>query len=282
MTMLGVSLEKDEIGRLAHRARVNCLRVGHQAGPQGAHFGPALSLIEILSVLYGSVLGVDPSQVGSIDRDRLILSKGHGSLGLYTVLHEYGFISAELLETFESEGGVLPGQPIRNRELGIEFSSGSLGMGLSFGLGLALSARMSGSQRHVYVIMGDGETNEGSVWEAAMAANHFGVTNLTAIIDVNDMQSDGSTMQVLGMDHARMWAGFGWDVREVADGHDVTQLMAAFAEPAVSGPRVVLARTVKGKGVSFMEHSFDWHHGRLSNDQLSGALGELTTTSEWI
>lgn len=282
MTVLDARPEADEIRRFANRARVNCLRLGHQAGPQGAHFGPALSLIEILSVLYGSVLGVAPSRVGSIDRDRLILSKGHGSLGLYTVLHEYGFISAELMETFESEGGVLPGQPIRNRELGIEFSSGSLGMGLSFGLGLALSARMNGSQRQVYVIMGDGETNEGSVWEAAMAATHFGITNLTAVIDVNDMQSDGSTKQVLGMDHARMWAGFGWDVREVADGHDVAQLLAAFAEPAISGPRVVLARTVKGKGVSFMEHNLDWHHGRLSNDQLSDALGELATNSESI
>lgn len=258
----------------AKRARLNCLRLGNQAGPQGAHFGPALSIIEILTALYGGVMAVAPDRSRDIDRDRLILSKGHGSLGLYTVLHQYGFVSDDVLETFECEGGLLPGQPLRNLDLGIEFSSGTLGMGLSFGLGLALSARMMGSGRRIFVVLGDGESNEGSVWEAAMAATHFGAENLTAIIDVNDMQSDGPASEVLRMDHAAMWGGFGWTVAE-ADGHDIAQLVAALTVPSPGAPRVVLARTVKGKGVSFMEQSVDWHHGRLSDQQLEQASAEV-------
>jgi transketolase len=191
------------------------------------------------------------------------------------VLNQCGFISQELLETFEDEGGMLAGQPIRNRDLGIEFSSGSLGMGLSFGIGLALSARMTGSHRQVYVLLGDGESNEGSVWEAAMSGRHFKLDNLTAVVDVNDMQSDGRTSEVLRMDHAAMWDGFGWDVRTVLDGHNISQLLEAFEAPAIGAPRVVLAHTVKGKGVSFMEHNLDWHHGRLSADQLAAAIQEL-------
>ena len=259
----------------ADRARLNCLRLGHQAGPQGAHFGPALSIIEILTVLYGDVLEVTPTTTRDPSRDRLILSKGHGSLALYTVLHEFGFISEEVLETFEEDGGLLPGQPLRNRELGIEFAAGTLGMGLPFGLGLALSARLMSSDRQVVVILGDGECNEGSVWEAAMAAAHLQAQNLTVVVDVNDMQSDGPSSDVMGMDHAAIWAAFGWTVSEVADGHDIEQLQAAFAGPHKGSPTAVLAHTVKGKGVSFMEQSVDWHHGRLSEAQLASAIDEL-------
>ena len=158
----------------------------------------------------------------------MILSKGHGSLALYTVLHEFGHISADVLETAELDGTRLPGQPIRDRELGVEFSSGSLGMGLGYGVGLALSARMMDSSRRVFVVMGDGETNEGSVWEAAMAATHFGLGSITAVVDVNDLQSDGSTSEIMSFDHAAAWRGFGWDVVEV-DGHSIPALQAALA-----------------------------------------------------
>jgi transketolase len=259
---------------LAARARRAVISIGHEAGGQGAHFGPALSLIEVMTVLYSVAARNSIANPIDIDRDRVVLSKGHGSLALYTVLHEYGFIDAALLSTAEKDGSVLPGQPIRNRELGIEFSSGSLGMGLSFGVGLALSARLMASGRSIFVVMGDGETNEGSVWEAAMSAAHYGLGNLTTIIDVNDLQSDGWTTEVMSCDHPSIWSGFGWEVVEV-DGHSIPELREALARPRGSPPRCVLAHTIKGKGVSFMENIPEWHHGRLTDAQFEAASLEV-------
>lgn len=259
---------------VAGRARRSVLTLGHAAGGTGAHFGPALSLIEVMTAIYGSAR-VSPGAGSDIERDRVILSKGHGSLALYTVLHEFGHIPADVLSTAELDGTRLPGQPIRDLELGIEFSSGSLGMGLSFGVGLALSARMSGSARQVFVVMGDGETNEGSVWEAAMSATHFGLDGLTVVVDVNDLQSDGSTSQIMAFDHAAAWSGFGWDVLEV-DGHSIEALMAALALPRDGRPRCLLAKTVKGKGISFMEGVAEWHHGRLTESQYDEAHAALS------
>lgn len=269
---------------LADTIRQEVLEVGNAAGPGGAHFGPALSLVEVMAVLYGEILHVDPSRTQDPDRDRLILSKGHGSLALYAALHATGFVPDEVMATCEHDGSRLPGQPIRDRELGIEYSSGSLGMGLSYGVGLALSARMRGSASRIFVVMGDGETNEGSVWEAAMSASHFALGNLTAIVDCNAMQSDGRTDAVLQMDHANQWAGAGWRVLDV-HGHDTDALAQALSDPPASAvgtaqPTVVLARTVKGRGISFMEHSADWHHGALTADQLARARAEVAPGSE--
>lgn len=264
----------DSLNELAARARSAVLRIGHDAGGQGAHFGPALSLIEIMTALYGIAVRHSPTDRRSLNRDRVILSKGHGSLALYTVLHEYGYIDAAVLATAEKDGSLLPGQPIRNQELGIEFSSGSLGMGLSFGVGLALSARMMSSDRSIFVIMGDGETNEGSVWEAAMSAAHFKLGSLTAIIDVNDLQSDGLTSQVMGSDLRAMWEGFGWEVDEL-NGHSISELRTALARPMNSIPRCLLAHTIKGKGVSFMESVPEWHHGRMTDAQFAAAELEV-------
>ena len=205
----------------------------------------------------------------------MILSKGHGSLALYTVLHEVGLIPSTVLETCETDGSVLPGQPIRRREYGIEFSSGSLGLGLSFGVGLALSARLHARDSRVFVVMGDGETNEGSVWEAAMSAAHYELGNLVAVIDMNDLQSDGPTERVLRMDHEALWRAAGWEVR-VVDGHDVAALAEVLGAPPGGKPRVVLARTVKGKGVDFMEGNPDWHHGRMSEDQVNSAMTQAS------
>ena len=260
----------------AARARANCIRLGHHAGPQGAHFGPALSIVEIVAALYGVVLDISPSRTYDPDRDRFILSKGHGSLALYTVLYEYGFIPLEVVEQCETGGSPLPGQPKRLNEYGIEFSSGTLGMGLSFGVGLALSARLQQRPRRMYVVMGDGETNEGSVWEAAMTAAHYELDRLTAIVDVNDMQSDGKTQDILSMDHAAKWSAFGWHVEIVQDGHDIDGLVSALTADSFGRPRVVLAQTVKGKGVSFMENNLDWHHGRLSDAQSEQAIVEIS------
>jgi transketolase len=274
MTNLLTTLEDERaVEHLAARARRSVLRLGHAAGGTGAHYGPALSLIEVMAAIY-SVAELSPGGGSELERDRVILSKGHGSLALYTVLHEFGHIPGDVLETAELDGTRLPGQPIRDRELGVEFSSGSLGMGLGYGVGLALSARMMKSARQVFVVMGDGETNEGSVWEAAMAATHFGLDTITAFVDVNDLQSDGSTSEIMSFDHAAAWAGFGWDVIEV-DGHSIPALQAAIRAARSGRPRCILARTVKGKGISFMEGVAEWHHGRLTEPQFAEAQDEL-------
>ncbi len=265
--------DQQALARLASRARCSVLRLGHAAGGTGAHYGPALSLVEVMTAIY-SMARVAPGVGTDLERDRVILSKGHGSLALYTVLHEFGHIPDDVLETAELDGTRLPGQPICDRELGIEFSSGSLGMGLGYGVGLALSARMMQSGRRIFVVMGDGETNEGSVWEAAMAATHFGLGSITAVIDVNDLQSDGATSDIMSFDHAAGWAGFGWEVIEV-DGHSIPALQAAIAQKPSGRPRCILARTVKGKGISFMEAVPEWHHGRLTEPQYAEAHDEL-------
>jgi transketolase len=264
----------EALAGVASRSRKLIVSLGHEAGGQGAHFGPALSLVEIMTVLYGTGVRHSPEDRLDPERDRVVLSKGHGSLALYAALHEFGYIDAERMDTAEKDGTLLPGQPIRNRSLGIEFSSGSLGMGLSFGVGLALSARLMSSARAVYVVMGDGETNEGSVWEAAMSAAHFELGNLMAIVDVNGLQSDGATTDVLSCRLHDMWTGFGWDVVDV-DGHSIPGLRDIFSRPAGTTPRCILARTVKGKGVSFMEHAAEWHHGRLTEAQFETASSEV-------
>jgi transketolase len=278
--MTEVPYTEYELSQIAGRARQSVVRLGYAAAGQGAHYGPALSLIEILTALYGSVPGLSSAKRGLGERDRMILSKGHGSLGLYAVLHEFGFIDDETLALAETDGSALPGQPKRDLGLGIEFSSGSLGMGLSFGLGLALSARLSGHPRRVFVVMGDGETNEGSVWEAAMSAAHFGLDNVVAMIDVNNLQSDGPTTEVMSCDLAAAWRGFGWAVDEV-DGHSLSQLREAItSQPDGSRPRCILAHTRKGKGVSFMEGVAEWHHGLLTSEQYQTASTELGMLEE--
>lgn len=271
--------EVHRVQEIATRARAETIQVGHDAGPQGAHFGPALSLIEVMATLYGAVLRVDPQNPYDPNRDRMILSKGHGSLALYTVLHQVGFITDEVMSTCETDGSSLPGQPIKNLEMGIEFSSGSLGLGLAYGVGLALSARLSKRDTRVFVVMGDGETNEGSVWEAAMMAAHENLNQLVAVVDVNDLQSDGSTVEVMEMDHQALWKAVGWEV-VVVDGHDIEALISAFAISPSTKPLAILAQTVKGKGVDFMEANPDWHHGRMSPDQLNAALLQVTESDK--
>jgi len=268
-------LTNTDLEQAARRIRQKCIELGNSAGSFGAHYGPALSLVEIMTYLYGSQLRFDADDRSCTDRDRLILSKGHGSLALYSALGEFGYIDAEMLATTEKDGSRLPGQPLRNLDFGIEFSSGSLGMGLGFGVGLALSARMQRSEREIFVVMGDGETNEGSVWEAALSAAHYSLSNLTAVIDINNLQSDGPTQEIMAIDHSAIWEGFGWEVVECANGHSITELQSAFSVKSSPKPKVILAKTVKGKGVSFMEDSIDWHHGVITESQLTIALAEI-------
>ena len=260
---------------MAREIRIDCLRMGARTGTNGAHFGGGLSLVEIMAVLYGSAMRVDPDDPRMPERDRLILSKGHGSMAYYAALKQVGFVDDDELMTFKSNHTFLYGHPSMNLDRGIEFSSGSLGLGLSLGIATAMGLRRRGNiDSRVFVVMGDGECNEGTVWEAAASASHFGLGNVVAIIDQNGLQYDGVTEQILGMgDMAAKWASFGWRAVSV-DGHDVEALLAAMTFSDET-PTVIVARTLKGKGVSFMENDPAWHHSRLSDTQLEQALAEV-------
>jgi transketolase len=264
-----------KIEQMARRMRKKVLELAFSAGNNGAHIGPGLSIIEIMAVLYGGIMKIDLENPRWADRDRFILSKGHGSLGYYTALAEAGFITPDELSGFEKNGGFLPGQPVMNMDNGIEFSSGSLGHGLSLGVGVALAGKKRGQDYKVYVLMGDGECNEGTIWEAAMAAKHYKLSNLVAIIDANGLQSDGAGKDIMAADYEAIWRGFGWNV-VVTDGHNIPALYETLASGnSTNDPRVVIARTVKGKGISFMEGNNEWHHNRLTKAQYDAALSEL-------
>jgi transketolase len=230
-----------------------------EGGGRG-HVGSSLSLVEIVRVLYDDVLRVRPREPRWPGRDRFILSKGHGCLALYAVLADHGFFDrAELLRQCRA-GALLGGHPETDVP-GIEAATGALGHGLAIGVGLALAARMQQRDSRVYVVMGDGELGEGSVWEAALAASKHGLDNLTAIVDYNKLQCYGPVAGVLGLEPlAGKWRAFGFTVDEV-DGHDVAALRSAFDAPAPAGkPRLIVAHTVKGRGIAFAEHNPVWHH----------------------
>jgi transketolase len=254
--------------RVAKEMRHDILRMGLQTGSNGAHFGGGLSLVEIMVVLYKSVMRVNPDLPRWPERDRFILSKGHGAMAYYAALKQAGFVTDEELMTFKSNKTFLYGHPSMNPDRGIEFSSGSLGLGLALGVGTSIGLRKRGNnQSRVFVLMGDGECGEGSVWESAASAAHFGLSNLVAIIDKNGLQYDGPTKDILNMDDmAEKWKSFGWQARTV-DGHNLAELLAAF-EDLGNKPTVIIASTVKGKGVSFMENNPAWHHNRLTQTQF--------------
>ncbi len=242
------------------------------------HIGSALSVADLLAVLYGRVMRIPAPE--DPDRDRFILSKGHAALALYAALHLKGWLSGETLDSYcgdDSLLGVHPEHALR----GVDFSTGSLGQGLSMGAGAALAARIQGSSRRVFVLVSDAECNEGSLWEAVMFAAHHGLTNLTAIVDLNGQQALGYTRDVLDLSPmAARWQAFGWHADEV-DGHDAEALTDAlgFEYPAGSGadvrPRVVIARTIFGKGVSYMQNKIKWHYWPMSDDEYRQALEEI-------
>jgi transketolase len=263
--------------KAAAQMRKNALKMALQSGPNGAHLGGGLSTIEIMSTLYCGIMNIKPEDPLWKKRDRFILSKGHATLGYYTALCEAKIISEEQLFTFERNGGMLSGQPSYNPAWGIEYSSGTLGLGLSYAVGLSLVSQKTSNRYNVFVLLGDGECNEGSVWESAMSAAHFKLANLTAIIDYNCLQSDGMTREVLNVQLENMWEGFGWEVIKVNDGHNISQLYEAFSLPLdEKKPRMIIACTIKGKGVSFMENNNEWHHNRLTKEQFDIAMKELS------
>ncbi|MBP0600716.1 transketolase [Herbaspirillum sp. LeCh32-8] len=240
------------------------------------HLGGGLSMVEIMATLYARVLRYDNKNPRWDQRDRFILSKGHGVLGYFPALLAAGFIDEETFNSFQTNSSDLIAHPVMNLDLGIESSNGSLGQGLSMGVGVALAARKKQQPYRVFVYLGDGECNEGSVWEALMSAAQLQLDNLVIVIDYNKLQSDGDARQIIDFgDLASRLRSFGWDVHDV-DGHNVDQLVGAFeAAPVAGKPRALVAHTVKGKGISFMEHNNEWHHNRLTRANYDLALAEL-------
>ncbi|MGI5171111.1 transketolase [Spirillospora sp. CA-253888] len=259
----------------AHCARVRERIVDMCAGAEGGHLGGSMSLVEILVALYFAVLRVDPGDPAAPDRDRLVLSKGHGGIGLYAVLAERGFFPAEDLAGYAEPGGLFAAHPTPAIP-GVEVPSGSLGHGLPLGVGFALAARLSGSAHRCFVVLGDGELQEGSVWEAAMAAASLRLDGLTAVVDRNGLQITGGTEDVIGLEPlADRWRAFGWTVHEV-DGHDLGALVDVLGKPGPPGrPAVVLARTVKGRGLPFVEGQVRSHYARLGDRQRRRAHAVL-------
>jgi transketolase len=267
----------EELRRRARGIRCDIVRMLEAAG--SGHSGGSLSAVEIVTALYWRVLRIRPEDPAWPDRDRFVLSKGHAAPVLYAALAERGFFPAEELLTLRKLGSRLQGHPDMRKVPGVDASTGSLGQGLSVGLGMALAGRLDRRSYQVYVLLGDGECEEGQVWEAAMAAAHYRTGNLTAIVDHNGLQIDGPVTEVLSpLPLPDKWQAFGWAVTEV-DGHDLAALLRAFdwASGVDDRPAVIIAHTVKGRGVSFMEGQVDWHGKAPSSEQATCALEEL----EW-
>jgi transketolase len=261
---------------LAARIRVHALKMTSRG--RSSHIGSALSIADILGVLYGSVLNVDPANPQWDGRDRFILSKGHAGTAVYAALAECGFFPVEQLTRHYQNGSFLSGHVSSKGVPGVELSTGSLGHGLGVGAGMAYSAKARAASHRIVVLLSDGECDEGSIWEAILFAGHHRLGNLTAIIDYNKIQSLKSTEETLGLEpFADKWRAFRWRVVET-DGHDHVSLKRALAPiPGSDQPCCVLAHTVKGKGVSFMEHSVLWHYRTASGAEFDAALAELTS-----
>ena len=248
-----------------------------QAGNRG-HVGSAFSLVEILRVLYDDVLRVDPGNPRWPGRDRCILSKGHGCLALYAILADKGFFLDSELWKFCQPDGMLGGHPEHGKVPGVEASTGSLGHGLPIGIGFALNARYENARHRVFVVISDGESNEGSVWEAALSASQHRLDNLVVLLDYNKQQSYGTTYEVLDLEPlAEKWRAFGFAVKEV-DGHSLPELRAALSRTPFEAdkPSMLICHTIKGKGVSFVENNLKWHHKtKVSEDEVRALLAEL-------
>lgn len=273
--MVAKRLDKYGVEQMALRMRHRILDMSLRCeGP--THLGGGLSLVEIMAVLYGAIMNVRPDDPHWENRDRFILSKGHGVLALYTALAEVGFINEDEFRTFKENDSNLISHPVMNLDLGIESSNGSLGQGLSMAVGLAWAARRKGKKHSIYVVMGDGECNEGSVWEAAMSASQFKLGNLVAVVDNNKFQSDGASDEIISADNlSSKWRSFGWNVVD-ADGHNVEKLIEILGNiDASETPTCVVAHTTKGKGIDFMENNNEWHHNRLTQASYDKAIASL-------
>lgn len=265
----------ERLEAIARRLRYHIVRLS--ADSPGAHLGGSMSAVEILTaLLFDGVLRVDPTRPTQEGRDYLIFSKGHASVVLYAALAERGFFPVEELDTYKRTGSRLAGHPLKGIP-GVELATGSLGHGLGVGNGIALAGKHDGDAFRVFVVLGDGECQEGSIWEAAMTAAHYRLDNVVAIVDRNGVQEDGPTEEIMALEpFADKWRSFGWETVEV-DGHDLSELGSVLHRVPLSPgkPTAVIARTIKGKGISFAEHDHAWHYGKLSPEQRAQAMADL-------
>jgi transketolase len=268
-------VQSEELTALALRIRRHVLLMTHRA--KSSHIGSAFSMVELLAVLYGKILRVDPARPDWPERDRFILSKGHACSALYAALAECGFFPRFWLNDFYQDGSFLAGHVTHSGVPGVEVSTGALGHGLSIACGMALAAVRDQREYRVFALLSDGECDEGSTWEAALFAPHHHLDNLTVLVDYNKIQSLGAVKDVLDLEPmAAKWEAFGWAVREI-DGHDVLQIERVLTElPLKPGrPTCIVAHTIKGKGVSFMENKLLWHYRSPNAEEFRDALGEL-------
>ncbi|MEW5953761.1 MAG: transketolase [Bacillota bacterium] len=266
------------LDHLRERAKTLRRHIISMLGEAGSgHPGGSLSAADIVAALYFEVLKLDPERPDWPDRDRFVLSKGHAAPVLYAALAERGFFPAEELATLRKLGSRLQGHPDMKKLPGVEMSTGSLGQGLSAANGMALAARVDGRDYRVYALLGDGEIQEGQIWEAAMAAAHYRLDKLIAFLDHNGLQIDGPIREIMSPEPvADKWRAFGWDV-QVIDGHDIRQILRAIedARQVTGRPSMIIAETVKGKGVSFMENQVGWHGNAPKAEEVARALAEL-------
>ncbi len=269
-------MNNEELKQHAKNVRKNVIRQVSNA--KSGHPGGSLGATDILTYLYFEEMNVNESNVDGYDRDRFVLSKGHASPALYAVLSEKGFIPEDQLLTFRKLNSFLQGHPNMNLTRGVDMSTGSLGQGLAAADGMALANKLSKNDHRIYCLIGDGESQEGEIWEAAMAAAHYKNDNLCAIVDVNGLQIDGKTSDVMGPEPlGEKFKAFGWNVVDEVDGHDFDALRNAFkqARECKGKPTAIIAKTIKGKGVSFMENQASWHGVAPNAEQTKQALEEL-------
>ena len=274
-------MTNQELAKVANEVRKGVVTAGHAA--KSGHPGGSLGAADIMTYLYFEEMNIDPADPHKADRDRFVLSKGHAAPGLYSVLANRGYFPVEELETLRHIGSRLQGHPNMNDTPGIDMSTGSLGQGISAAVGMALAAKHWGDSYRVYTLLGDGECEEGQVWEAAMFAGNHALDNLVAVVDHNGLQIDGTIDEVnSAMPLADKFRAFKWHVIELADGNDMAQIEAAFAEAreVTGAPVAIIAETVKGKGVSFMENQVGWHGKAPNDEQFEQAMAELAAAGE--
>lgn len=274
-------MTNQELAKVANEVRKGVVTAVHAA--KSGHSGGSLGAADIMTYLYFEEMNIDPADPHKADRDRFVLSKGHAAPGLYSVLANRGYFPVEELETLRHIGSRLQGHPNMNDTPGIDMSTGSLGQGISAAVGMALAAKHWGDSYRVYTLLGDGECEEGQVWEAAMFAGNHALDNLVAVVDHNGLQIDGTIDEVnSAMPLADKFRAFKWHVIELADGNDMAQIEAAFAEAreVTGAPVAIIAETVKGKGVSFMENQVGWHGKAPNDEQFEQAMAELAAAGE--
>lgn len=268
-------MDTTKLESTAKRVRRDIIDMIYSGG--SGHPGGSLSAADIMTVLYFYEMRIDPKNPEWEDRDRFILSKGHASTTLYAVLAERGYFSLSLLKDFSADDSPLQKHPERGRLPGVEFSTGALGQGISAAVGIALDGKISGKDFRVYGLIGDGECNEGQVWEAAMAAPQFKLDNLTVFLDYNKLQVDGTNEEIIKLEPMDMkWTAFGWNVKSI-DGHDIEAIISAMEEvkSVTDKPSIIISNTVKGKGVSFIEDRVEWHARSITKEEYETAMREL-------